>query len=258
MAGLAKGSLICCLGMALIGLGCGSPTASSSSRRMLFRNHTYAAYKVSAQSDRLQLPVETWVLPEETRDISLASIESGDHLAISLFSQVPQEAHYRFPDINLEIVLNNEGWVDSNVVSLSVLKEDGALDAQESRNLKTAMKWTAPPSPQLFIEAREFQDSLRVYIDNLTDSTLSVVVDTSGQSDTVKVEKGVFPVSGFIKGSSGSVNIGLAGGGTVSYPREKDLLLQAQPGTDTLRQIFDLPPEFRTGTPKVEYQFLEK
>lgn len=239
-------------------LACSSPTVSRASRKVYFRNLTYTAYRVVTQNERLGLPVESRVMPGDSLDVCLVSLESRDRISAGLFPESMQGSGYRFSDIDLDIQFDKEG----GSVKVMQLGEGGVAVTSQTMAIPNE------PADRLVIEAREQQDSLRVFVENTVDTTISVqvvvrnTVDTTAifDSNTTMVEKGLFPVSNLMASdSTRSIRLVIADLPQQQLPLEKDILLKVVDGAQDSLQVyreFDMPPNLRTSTPVPRYRVL--
>ena len=247
------------LAMTLVCGGCSDPLGPGS-RRVFFRNNTSVAYQVRTRVNRLQVPVDSWVDPGGILDISLVSLDDEGHLFVGFFPERERGWMDGFIDVELELALDSEGRVDPASVSIVAVGEAGVVDSLRSRVLREELEIVEDFSSYLLLEARESQDSLRIFVDNQTDSTQTVVTAAPGYDDTVEVAMGLFPVTEILPSDTTRTIIVTAGGqASLELPMEKDILIQVwRISSDSLEahQRFDVPPAIRTGESRVRYRVL--
>lgn len=262
MNGSVTGIPALALGALLAVQGCSNP-AGPGSRRVFFCNETYVPYRIRTQMDRLQMPVESTVLPGDTLDITLMSLETG-RLFVALEPVYRQQPGPTFLKVELEIELGTGGRVDTT--SFMALTKSGAVDNQVTQTLRDSLKLETVYSSNIVIEAHEFQDSLRIYMDNQTDSSYFVTinypahVEIPSHVDTVEVETGLFPITEKVARDSLSITVQVEDK-SLLLPQEKDVLLQiyrVSEGSLQVDQRWDLPPDMRTSVPQVYYRLLRE
>jgi hypothetical protein len=234
----------------LLWMSCSDPLGPGS-RRLFFRNDTSASFLVRTQVDRLGMPVESWVSPGEEADISLVSLDEPGSFLVQLF---PEGAD---GNAELEVLLTSAGEIDT--VYATGLLESGDVDDVRSDTLQSRLSLDKGFASRLIIEGREIQQALRVFVANRLDTSLTVAISSSigGEIDTVVVPGGRFPVSEILSYSeTDSVVVSLLGA-EISFPREKDILIEAgEMGAETVRRIFELPPDIRTAPSEIYFRIL--